>query len=245
MSDGKLLTHARDAKTRKGLAKGYLTGILYLVPSDGSGLGNLCPYASPGCRAACLYTAGRGVMRPVQEGRMRKTRLFFDNAAAFVDMLADDVVTLVRRAARQGLTPCVRLNGTSDVPWERMKGTDGRTLMERFPDVQFYDYTKRPDRDARWNNYHLTFSRSECNDDQAMRELERGRNVAVVFDTRKGEPLPLFWRGYRVVDGDVSDLRFLDDSEACAVVVGLRAKGKAKGDASGFVQIANVGERAA
>lgn len=239
MSDGKLLTHARDAKTVKGIAKGYLTGILYLVPSDGSGLGNLCPNASAGCRAACLYTAGRGIMRPVQAGRMRKTRLFFEGSAKFVDMLAEDVSTLVRRAAKQGLIPCVRLNGTSDVPWERMKGSDGRTIMERFPHVQFYDYTKRPNRATVHANYHLTFSRSECNDAQAMLELENGRNVAVVFDTKKGDALPAFWHGYRVLDGDLSDLRFLDVPEAgcAAYVIGLRAKGKAKGETSGFVQI--------
>ena len=240
--DKRLLTFT-NAKTVKGEPLGYLTGILYLVPSDGSGLGNLCPNASPGCRAACLYTAGRGIMKPIQDGRMRKTRLFFESAPRFVDALADDVVRLKRGAAKRGLIPAVRLNGTSDIPWERMRGTDGYMLMERFPEVQFYDYTKRPNRAALWANYHLTFSRSECNDAQAMLELERGRNVAVVFDTLKGEPLPVFWRGYRVVDGDESDLRFLDyaaSETGAAVIVGLRAKGKAKHDASGFVQIAGL-----
>lgn len=236
--NARLLT-LKNAKTSKGETRGYLTGILYLVPSDGAGLGNLCPHASAGCRAACLYSAGRGVMRPVIEGRMRKTRLFFAGAAPFVDALREDIRRLVANAARKGLTPCVRLNGTSDIPWERMRGSDGLTCMEAFPDVQFYDYTKRPDRATVHANYHLTFSRSETNDDQAMRELESGRNVAVVFDTRKGEPLPLFWRGYRVVDGDATDLRFLDApsfrADGVAVVVGLRAKGKAKHDALGFV----------
>lgn len=235
-----LLTY-QNAKTSKGESRGYLTGILYLVPSDGSGLGNLCPNASAGCRAACLYTAGRGIMKPVQAGRMRKTRLFFENSRVFVDMLAVDIAKLIKRAARVNLTPCVRLNGTSDIPWERMKGTTGHTLMEQFPDVQFYDYTKRPNRDTVWPNYHLTFSRSECNDVQTMIELQRGRNVAVVFDTKRGEPLPATWRGYRVIDGDESDLRFLDPRSpmygARPVIVGLRAKGKAKGETSGFVQI--------
>jgi hypothetical protein len=239
-----LLAVNADYKTRKGVALGYLTGILYLVPADGSGLGNLCPHASAGCRAACLYTAGRGRTAPVKAGRMRKTRLFFDNAARFVDLLAIDIQKLINRANAAGLTPCVRLNGTSDVPWERMRGTAGRTLMEMFGDIQFYDYTKRPDRglyDAEGYitedaNYHLTFSRSECNDAQAMLELERGRNVAVVFATPKGQALPLFWRGYRVVDGDTSDLRFLDDSPC---IIGLRGKGDAKQDTSGFVVIAN------
>jgi hypothetical protein len=187
-------------------------------------------------------------MKPVQAGRMRKTRLFFDDAPKFVDKLAVDIQRLAARAARLGLTPCVRLNGTSDIPWERMRGTDGLTLMAKFPAVQFYDYTKRPNRNPIWPNYHLTFSRSECNDVQAMTELNNGRNVAVVFDTKKGDPLPAFWRGYRVLDGDTSDLRFLDrrtdytdhhNSIACAVIIGLRAKGKAKHESSGFVQIAS------
>lgn len=236
-----LLTLA-NAKTSRGESRGYLTGILYLVPSDGSGLGNLCPNASAGCRASCLYSAGRGVMRPVIEGRMRKTRLFFEvGAARFVDMLAEDIARLVRRAERKRMVPVVRLNGTSDLPWERLRGTDGRTVMERFPSVQFYDYTKRPNRDSVHANYHLTFSMSEDNGVQALVELRRGRNVAVVFDTRKGEPLPARWHGFEVVDGDVDDLRFLDRSRtANGLIIGLRAKGKAKHDDSGFVQIGSA-----
>lgn len=232
MSDKRLLT-VQNAKTSKGEALGYLTGILYLVPHMGSGLGNLCPNASSGCARACLYTAGRGVMKPIQAGRMRKTRLFFESAPRFVDMLSDDVYRLVKCAVRRDLTPCVRLNGTSDIPWERMRGTNGLTLMEQFPTVQFYDYTKRPNRDSLYTNYHLTFSRSEANDVQCLLELARGRNVAVVFSTRRGCPLPESWCGFRVVDGDATDLRFLDPGPG--VVVGLRAKGRAKHDTLGFV----------
>ncbi len=233
-----LLAINADAKTRKGASRGYLTGILYLVPADGSGLGNLCPNASAGCRAACLYTAGRGIMKPVQAGRMRKTRLFFDDASKFVDMLAVDILRLIKRADKRDMFPCVRLNGTSDIPWERIKGTNGRTLMDMFPRVQFYDYTKRPDRVTGYANYHLTFSLSETNGVQALLELARGRNVAVVFDTKRGQALPQSWMGFTVVDGDESDLRFLDvPSYGPGLVIGLRAKGKAKGEASGFVQI--------
>lgn len=236
-----LLSVNADAKTRKGSARGYLTGILYLVPSDGSGLGNLCPHASAGCRAACLYTAGRGIMKPVQAGRMRKTKLFFEDASRFVELLAADVARLVKQAERKSMTPCVRLNGTSDVPWERIRFSVYANIFDAFPNVQFYDYTKRPNRDvSAWPNYHLTFSRSESNNAQAMIELSRGRNVAVVFDTPKGEPLPSSWRGHAVVDGDESDLRFLDAGDSGAVVIGLRAKGKAKHDDSGFVIVNNA-----
>jgi len=227
----RLLT-VKNNKTQKGEKHGYLTGILYLVPANGAGLGNLCPHASQGCRLACLFTAGRGATPRVKAGRLRKTQLFFADTAMFVDSLAGDVQRLAKRATKKRLTFVVRLNGTSDIPWERVKGTNGLTLMEQFPDTQFYDYTKRPNRDTGFSNYHLTFSRSEHNETQALIELARGRNVAVVFDTHKRDKLPTKWNGYRVIDGDKTDLRFTD---ASGVVVGLRAKGKARRDDSGFV----------
>jgi hypothetical protein len=234
-----------DAKTRKGSALGFLTGICYLVPADGfdrmrPSLGDaqrevkrtLCPNASPQCIKLCLFTAGRGVMRPVKEGRMRKTALFFADPVAFVDMAKADVRKLIARAARVNFIPCVRMNGTSDLPWEKLKGSNGLTLLQEFPNVQFYDYTKRPNRNVP-ANYHLTFSRSECNGEQCIVELQRGRNVAVVFDTLPGDPLPAYFEGVRVIDGDVSDLRFLDPT---GVIVGLRAKGEARhATCTGFV----------
>lgn len=136
-------------------------------------------------------------------------------------------------------------------------GSDGASydsIMARFPDLQFYDYTKNPGR-AVTNamgfhpaNYHLTFSRSETNERQCLDVLAAGGNVAVVFSTatksgkRPAEALPADWHGYRVVDGDKDDLRFLDPR---GVVVGLRAKGRAKHDTSGFVvQVAAASRRA-
>src|SRR5262249_25256337 len=137
-----------------------------------------------------------------------------------------------------GLTPVVRLNGTSDLPWHMLRLNDGRTVMETFPDIQFYDYTKHPQRAALGakgglpSNYAVTFSRSEENGADVDRVLAAGANTAVVFTTRKGQALPDTYRGVRVVDGDHDDLRFLDPHN---VVVGLRAKGKARRDTSGFV----------
>ena len=231
--DHHLLT-VQNAKTQKGEPLGYLTGILYLVPSDGSKLGNLCPYASTGCRHACLYTAGRGRMEKVKNGRLRKTKLFFEDSARFADALVHEIATLTLKAYRRGMMPAIRLNGTSDIPWERIKASNEYPLMAMFPHVQFYDYTKRPDRKPLFPNYHLTFSRSECNDEQVMKELANGRNVAIVFDTKRGLPLPPRWNSWPVLDGDTHDLRFLD---APYHVVGLRAKGDAKSDTSGFVVI--------
>lgn len=232
MSRFRLLT-LQNAKTVKGEALGFLTGILYLAPAETAGRGNVCPFASAGCRAACLFTAGRGRFWNVRAARIRKTREFFDSPAHFVDRLAEDVAALVRLAGRRGMRPTVRLNGTSDLPWERIKGTDGRTIFDRFPNVQFYDYTKRPNRRPIPGNYHLTFSLSESNLYAAQRELSAGRSVAVVFDVKRKGPLPATWHGIPVIDGDANDLRFLDPGPC---VVGLRAKGRAKVDAVGFVQ---------
>ena len=140
---------------------------------------------------------------------------------------------MIQTAKKLGLIPCVRLNGTSDLPWESLGGVKRINLFNRFPSVQFYDYTKNPTRFDRQlpANYQLTFSRSECNGDTVAKLMERGENVAVVFSSKKGEDLPATWQGREVVDGDLHDLRFLDGKNK---VVGLRAKGKAKKDQSGF-----------
>lgn len=224
-----LLASNSDAKTSKGFALKFLTGILYLAPANEGGFGNLCVNASAGCLSSCLFTAGRGRMSNVRLGRIRKTRLFFTDKESFFSQLRKDIVRGMKRAKKLGMTYCVRLNGTSDVPWERLG------IMTEFPTVQFYDYTKSPARalaHARGEmpaNYHLTFSRSESNEIDSLQILAAGGNVAVVFDSAN---YPQMWNGFSVVSGDESDLRFLD---AKNVVVALYAKGKAKKDASGFV----------
>ena len=153
-------------KTQKGEKKGYLTGILYMSPADMSGR-NVCPWASEGCKTACLNAAGRGGMNTVQKGRMRKTNLFFENRKQFLADLYSDIRAIVRKAERENMIPAIRLNGTSDLPWEKI----APQLFADFPDVQFYDYTKaihrlRPDLPT---NYHLTFSRSENTTEDEIR----------------------------------------------------------------------------
>jgi len=179
-----------------------------------------------------------GAFDSVQEARIAKTKAFFRDPKGFVEILAKDIEALKRKASREGLLPCVRLNGTSDLPWENLGGQLGVNLIKRFPEIPFYDYTKNPARVRAWlegrmpANYSLTFSRSECNGETALELAKAGANVAVVFATKKGKTLPAEWAGRPVVDGDTNDLRFLDGPGR---IVGLRAKGKAKKDASGFV----------
>lgn len=232
-----LLNVGCDYKTTKGQKLGYLTGILYLASSDTSGFANTCPYASEGCKLACLFTAGRGIMSNVMNARIEKTRRFKYDTRNFMLELSDTIRRIETRAHKENLLPAIRLNGTSDIPWENVK-LDGRSLMEIYPAVQFYDYTKNPVRMRQFlngemrPNYHLTFSRSETNDKQAVEFLRDGANVSVLFMVPKGSPLPKEWHGFNVIDGDITDVRFIDGRSN---VIGLRAKGKAKKDSTGFV----------
>jgi hypothetical protein len=246
MSAGyKLLTRG-NPKIAKGEARGFLTFVLHLAPADLSGF-NVCPMATQGCKAACLNTAGRGGIpsarpvvvdgeafaNPIQAARVRRTRRYFADRAGFMADLVADVRRGIAEAERLGFTPVFRLNGTSDIRWERVPVEGAPNIMALFPDVQFYDYTKIANRRDLPSNYHLTFSLAENNDAQAAQALANGISVAAVFATRKGATLPSVFMGRPVVDGDETDLRFLDPR---GVIVGLRAKGKAKADKSGFVR---------
>ena len=227
----KLLGVSTNYKTIKSEKLGVLTGIIYMSPYKLSGK-NVCPGASAGCAAACLNTAGRGAMGVVQTARLKKTNRFWDDRGQFLQDLALEIGKLQRQAEAKGMKAAVRLNGTSDLPYERYKvpGTD-KNIMELFPDVQFYDYTKLENRFTKGQlpaNYHLTFSRAEDNDHK-LPEVLKHTSAAVVFS---GE-LPETWRGYPVIDGDEHDARFTD--AGAGVIIGLKAKGKAKHDTSGFV----------
>jgi hypothetical protein len=225
----KLLNIDANAKTVKGQGRGYMTAILYLAPADESGY-EVCPMASAGCRKACLNKAGMGAFSNVQAARIAKTRWYFEDRPAFMAQLVKEVRAFLRKAAWEGLTPVVRLNGTSDIPWERVPVEGQPNIMSLFPSVQFYDYTKRSNRRDLPANYHLTFSLAEDNDSRAREAARNGANIAVVF---RNDKFPSTFMGMPVVDGDADDLRFLDGR---GVVVGLKAKGPAKKDMSGFVR---------
>lgn len=223
-----LISVESDIKTSKGTAFGYLTGIMYLAPANISGF-EVCPKRSPGCTSACLFTSGNGNYPKVRSARIRKTQLLFQNRVGFLTLLESDIISLIKEATKRNLVPCIRLNGTSDLGWEGI----ARDLMIKYPTIQFYDYTKIVFRMVLFlkgkmpSNYHLTFSKSEINNNDVKKVLETGGNVAIVF-----KKVPEFYQSVRVVDGDLNDLRFLDGTN---VVVGLKAKGKARIDTSGFV----------
>jgi hypothetical protein len=227
-----LLNFDANTKTVKGQKSGILTGILYLAPSIESGI-NVCPNSSDGCAKACLYTAGRGRFQQVKDARIKKTKALFENKSAFIATLEKEIGLAVKRAAKKGFDLAIRLNGTSDLAIE----TWG--LMQKFPKVQFYDYTKGPQRMGRYldglmpKNYHLTFSLSETNKEKALGILHKGGNVAIVFNTQDPNAFPKTYWGFKVINGDTDDLRFLDPVN---VIVALKMKGRALWDKVGFVQ---------
>ena len=240
MAAGDLLGIDANPKTVKGRKLGIATGIMYMAPASSAGLKNLCSYASAGCLAACLNTSGKGGIPMVQNARIRKAREFQTNKTAFMMKLDNEIGRLALMAERDELLPAVRLNGTTDVLWEREDFTDAdgvywSSLMAKHSTVQFYDYTKVPIR-YRQNlpaNYDLTFSLSESNDADAIEALELGHNVAAVF-----YDIPAEYMGRPVIIGDESDARFLDEK---GVIVGLTVK-RTKGengrhiDTTGFVR---------
>lgn len=234
----KLLSVSADAKTYKGEKLGYLTGVLYLAPAELSGY-QTCPKATDGCKAACLNTAGRGIYNKVQQARINKTKRFFEDRQNFMVDLYNDIITLIRKAEREGLIPVMRLNGTSDLAWEKfsfeINNLKFRNLFEAFPNIQWYDYTKVLNRKSALSikNYHLTFSLSENNDLEALEALDNGMNVAVVVDIKRQQEKPKTFSGRDAVDGDESDTRFIDGKGKFIL---LTAKGKARRDASGFVK---------
>ena len=223
----KLLSTA-NPKIQKGAKLGYLSFILHLAPSDLSGK-NTCPKATAGCKAACLNTAGRGGMfkrgettNAIQKARIRKTVQYFFDREQFLADLEADIRKGIKFAEKQGLTPVFRLNGTSDLAVEKWG------IIDKFPTVQFYDYTKVLGRKvAHLKNYHLTFSAADGNDADVAKAIAQGMNVAAVFDE-----VPETHMGRPVINADETDLRFLDPK---GVIAGLKAKGRAKKDYSGFV----------
>ena len=233
-----------NPKVLKGLSQGYNTYILHLAPADLSGY-ETCAKRTAGCTAACLNLAGRGGMfkkgettNVIQQARIRKTKMFFENRTEFMNQLVADIELAIKQSAKKDLIPVFRLNGTSDLSFEKYEvvrnGVLYRNIFAAFPETQFYDYTKVLGRKVtEIKNYQLTFSAADGNDADVANAIKQGYNIATVFGIKKTEPMPAEYLGMPVFNGDESDLRFLDPK---GVIVGLYAKGKAKKDTSGFVK---------
>jgi len=236
-----LLT-GQNSKTLKGEKYGYRTWILHLSPSTLSGK-NTCPSASLGCASACLNTSGLGNCGNVKTARLNRTKFFQQDEERFMLRLKKEIESAVKNAERADLIPAFRLNGTSDIKWEKVKfGEDNKTIFEYFPDLQFYDYTKIPNRGKKpFPNYEIVYSRSEDNDRFVADAMDDGQNVAVVFGTTDTEELPKTWTGpggltWPVLNGDKNDLRFLGPPKR---VVGLTVKGQGTKDTTGFILYGN------
>lgn len=249
----KLLT-VGNPKTAKGRELGYAVAVLHLAPYKVSGI-NVCPMAEQAaCWQGCLNTSGRGGIakggaviatdggnvpdNAIQAARIRRTRLFADDRELFMRLLRADIVKFSKWCEREGFKPAVRLNGTSDILWER----EAPELFETFGDVTFYDYTKVASRfkSARdgWvlPNYYLCLSYSRASERYASacvsaHALYNASQVIVVRD----DNVKAGWMANAdraMVDGDKHDMRFLDPAGAFVI---LKAKGRAKADTSGFV----------
>ena len=233
-----------NPKVLKGMSQGYNTYILHLAPANLSGY-ETCAKRTLGCTDACLNLAGRGGMfkrgentNVIQQARIRKTKMFFENRVEFMTTLVKDIELGIKQSKKMELVPVFRLNGTSDLSWEKYEvvrnGKLFRNIFTAFPEVQFYDYTKVLGRKVKeYSNYHLTFSAADGNDSDVLKAMNEGLNVAVVFGIKKTLPMPVDYLNRPVFNGDESDLRFLDPK---GVIVGLYAKGKAKKDTTGFVK---------
>ena len=220
---------------------GYLNAINYMAPHTTGGAGDLCGNSSAGCRDLCLgmYSGQAAIVSDLENGtnrtresRIAKAQYFMNERHSFMREMSEHIESLARKAQRENKKLAVRPNGSTDISFEYIKGHNGQTLPEQFPEIQFIDYTKNLKRMLNPNkpsNYHLTFSLSETNMHDAMHVLANRKNVAVVF----GDGLPEAFMGHKVISGLEHDLRHLDPAP---VIVGLEPKGsKAKNDTSGFV----------
>ena len=256
MSNYKLIGVGTNAKTIKGDGSEYLTAILYMTPykvwvEKLDKYMNSCAMAEiAGCIDPCLNTAGRGQMSNVQTARERKAQWFYNDRKSFMEQLVKDFEKFEAYCLKRDIQPCGRPNGTTDIQWELIpvtrNGIEYKNIMEAFPLIQWYDYTKIANRRKVKDipNYHLTWSYSNADPKYAAMlntAIANGMNAAVVFRSNFIEVVPKCWHTWKslpVIDGDKDDLRFLDPKGGH--IVALYAKGKAKKDRSGFVQEVEV-----
>lgn len=202
------------------------TYAIYLAPANTSGY-NVCSHSTPECRLGCLNTSGRAAIElfsgidRIKNARIKKTRLFYENTEFFMNWMFAEIKSSQAKAKKDGFYFSVRLNATSDIDWENVK-INGITIFEIFPDIQFYDYTKNHNKfDYVAPNYHLTLSYTGRNWDKCTAMLAKGHNVAMIFNVKKENDIPVMYKGFKVINGDLTDYR-VDDAKG--IIVGLKWK---------------------
>jgi hypothetical protein len=217
-----------NTKTIKGRKRGYKTIILHFLPHKMNTTGiNVCPNATKECIESCLNDSGRyRIFKAIKAARLRKTDEFLAQRALTTSKLAEEIQFYINQTEREGLDLCVRLNGTSDLNWAKQKTTEGNTLFQTFPGLQFYDYTKSLSialGSLKIPNYDITFSYSGENTADCVKLLALGFNIAVAIqNVKKNDTMGGNFLEHDIIDGDVDDLRFLDSK---GKIVGLRVKG--------------------
>lgn len=218
-----------SSKTKKNeTVSGQHTYLVYLAPAKTSGY-NTCSHSTPECRRGCLATSGRAGMelncktRPnrIEQARINKTRLFYEQPEFFMAWMIAEITAKKALAEKKNMGFSVRLNGTSDIDWQNVK-VNGQSIFEIFPETTFYDYTKNPAKFInKPDNYHLTLSYTGRNWKACEAVLKTGVNVAVVFNVKREADIPATFRGYKVINGDITDYR-VDDAKG--IIVGLKWK---------------------
>ena len=223
---------SKGSTNAKTVKNPQITYILYLAPyTQNSKKINICPKASKGCASSCLFSAGRGAFSNVIQSRVNKTEYYLHDKEKFILQLAGELVKINKKASKETNQTLIRLNGTSDLDFVYLLKKYANFDISNYNNLHFYDYTKILGKVKKYidhKNYTLTFSRAEDNEDETIQALKIGSNVSAVFS---GD-LPKTYKGFTVVDGDKTDSEMLAFK---GLILGLKAKGKARKDTSGFV----------
>jgi len=203
------------------------TYAFYLAPAETSGY-NICSHSTHECRLGCLATSGHAGMEilagkstRIKDSRIKKVKMFYEEPEYFINWMIAEIKKYQRKAKKDGYFFSVRLNATSDIDWQNVK-ISGQTISEMFPEVNFYDYTKNANKFVgKPSNYHLTYSYTGRNWHLCEALLKRGNNVAMVFNVKNEKDLPAMYKGYSVINGDLTDYR-IDDAKG--IIVGLKWK---------------------
>jgi hypothetical protein len=245
---GKSCLWSVSTKTEKSVKLGLadISLVLYLKP------GVFCPKATEACLAGCLGDTSGHLAMPngnAQRAMLRRSKWYLEDRQAFQDALIAEACDIVRSWKRSNSrTPkvLVRLNGTSDLPWDATR-LDLRRALHGDADLRFYEYTKKwelhrrftldaaeKEHAARFACVHVLSRHENTKEWEVLDACQRGYTVAVVFSTKAGQALPETYLDLPVIDGDLHDDRTVDP---VGCIVGLRAKGAMRKGSAMVVQV--------